>query len=316
MTTEDRAGVARLAMTDRSIHRFQWAARNPARQASSTDMLSLSLRFMSDPQLAGPGKDGDGIQAGAIAPASPKHASHSHEHLSGSKGTLDTSRSYKGPVLFRTRGQETGGSGGVKHRVAAGLALGTFSLYWATQTVVKSFHYLRRRQLREMMLQTLPVLEEMGVQHWVDFGSLLGLIRNGDLILHDNDVDVVVLNPDWPSLQEKLTARLGKKYKVGAVRPSEDPSVMWLRVYCPLGMMDIYGAHDRGSGNVEIEIGRERLLDLPKSMVLPTRDITFKGVKVPVPGSTTQVLKTRYGETWMIPRYATVFRGSELRPGQ
>jgi len=87
------------------------------------------------------------------------------------------------------------------------------------------------------------------------------------------------------------------------VRPSEDPSVMWLRVYCPLGMMDIYGAHDRGSGNVEIEIGRERLLDLPKSMVLPTRDITFKGVKVPVPGSTTQVLKTRYGETWMIPRY-------------
>lgn len=52
------------------------------------------------------------------------------------------------------------------------------------------------------------------MQHWVDFGSLLGLIRNGDLILHDNDVDVVVLDPDWPRLQEQLTARLGHKYKV------------------------------------------------------------------------------------------------------
>lgn len=56
------------------------------------------------------------------------------------------------------------------------------------------------------------------MQHWVDFGSLLGLVRSGDLILHDNDVDVVVLDPDWPQLQEQLSARLGHKYRVR--RPS------------------------------------------------------------------------------------------------
>jgi len=93
---------------------------------------------------------------------------------------------------------------------------------------------------------SLPVvLESLGQQHWVDFGSLLGLIRGGDLILHDNDVDVVVLNPNWPELQASLEKSLKGRYRVGVVHPSEDPSVMWLRVYSLFGMMDIYGAYDR-----------------------------------------------------------------------
>ena len=60
----------------------------------------------------------------------------------------------------------------------------------------------------------LVVLESLGQQHWVDFGSLLGLVRGGDLILHDNDVDVVVLNPNWPELQAGLEKQLKGKYRV------------------------------------------------------------------------------------------------------
>ncbi len=95
---------------------------------------------------------------------------------------------------------------------------------------------------------------------------------------------------------------------------------MWLRLYSPFGMMDIYGAHDRlfavckpsdqiikhfnvcayekqvgpwvnssalysalplqsisrGGDNIEIDIGRERMLDLPRSMVLPTSHFLFR----------------------------------------
>jgi len=262
---------AALLDSNRASRRRSLRSAAPAasRLASASDMMALSMRFMSQPEapLAISRMEGDSVQPAVnLTGGLSKQASlpaHSPAQHSGWHAAPSGER-------------RVGGARGLPQRVALGVAAGTFSLYGATQCVIKSFHYLRRRQLREMMLMTLPVLEELGVQHWVDFGSLLGLVRSGDLILHDNDVDVVVLDPDWPQLQEQLSARLGHKYRVGVVRPSEDPSVMWLRVYCPLGMMDIYGAHDRGTGDVEIEIGRQRLLDLPKAMVLPTRQIAFR----------------------------------------
>ena len=49
--------------------------------------------------------------------------------------------------------------------------------------------------------------------------GLLRCCRGGDLILHDNDIDLAVLNPDWPTLLEGLKARLPAKYSLkGAVR--------------------------------------------------------------------------------------------------
>lgn len=67
--------------------------------------------------------------------------------------------------------------------------------------------------------------------------------RNGDLILHDNDIDLSVLNPEWVSLEAGLR-KLLPKYSVAVVVPSEDPTTQFMRVYCPLGMCDLFGALD------------------------------------------------------------------------
>jgi hypothetical protein len=47
-------------------------------------------------------------------------------------------------------------------------------------------------------------------------GLLVGwcCCRGGDLILHENDIDLAVLNPDWPTLLEGLKARLPPKYSL------------------------------------------------------------------------------------------------------
>lgn len=59
-----------------------------------------------------------------------------------------------------------------------------------------------------------------------------------DIILHDNDADLVLLNPDWDCLLETLKARL-PGYRVFFVVPSEDTSIKWIRVMSGVGIMDL-----------------------------------------------------------------------------
>ena len=74
-------------------------------------------------------------------------------------------------------------------------------------------------------MEVAPVLDEAGAAYWLDFGTLLGIHRQQDLIPYDNDVDLVVVNPDWPALMAALLgAGLGRRYHVEYVHPSEDPT--------------------------------------------------------------------------------------------
>lgn len=59
-----------------------------------------------------------------------------------------------------------------------------------------------------------------------------------DIILHDNDADLVLLNPDWDWLLEALKARL-PGFRVFFVVPSEDSSIRWIRVMSGVGIMDL-----------------------------------------------------------------------------
>jgi hypothetical protein len=59
-----------------------------------------------------------------------------------------------------------------------------------------------------------------------------------DIILHDNDADLVLLNPDWDALLETLKARL-PGFRVFFVVPSEDTSIRWIRVMSGVGIMDL-----------------------------------------------------------------------------
>ena len=102
-------------------------------------------------------------------------------------------------------------------------------------------------------LQDLAVaLTTLEATWWLDFGSLLGLHRDGDLILHDNDIDLAVLAPDWPALRAGLAAAL-PQYSVRVVVPSEDPSTCFIRVYCHLGMADVFGAQPRGEDRILVD---------------------------------------------------------------
>ena len=86
--------------------------------------------------------------------------------------------------------------------------------YVALRLGIAAFHRMRRRNLQILVTELCQVLDGAGVKYWLDFGSLLGVHRDGDLILHDNDVDIAILNPNWTELMPILKQRLEPRYRV------------------------------------------------------------------------------------------------------
>jgi len=50
---------------------------------------------------------------------------------------------------------------------------------------------------KSTMLIALQALDEIGLFYWIEFGTLLGIIRDGKLIDHDTDLDFGVLLDDY-----------------------------------------------------------------------------------------------------------------------
>lgn len=194
---------------------------------------------------------------------------------------------------------------------AAVVLLGAAGVYSGIRGALQGYQHLRRRLLRQLIAEVCPVLDSLGVPYWADFGTLLGMYREKDVILHDNDADIVVLQPDWDLLALQLRERLPPHLKVYFVTPSEDESIRWLRVSVGgFGILDLYGGYDEGGENISIPQGHGELCDLPRKMVLPMERLHFRGYDVSVPRDVVGVLEFRYGKTFMVPRYMDKGRDS------
>jgi hypothetical protein len=191
---------------------------------------------------------------------------------------------------------------------AAAATLSAATLYATARLGVEFYKNLRRRALRRLVLETCPVLDALSTSYFVDFGTLLGLHREKDVILHDNDADVVLLDPDFDALLPRLAAAL-PQFRVTTVVPSEDASVRWLRVIAgplgaPVGVMDLYGGWLSECGkHIGIPQGHGDLCDVPASLVLPLGRMRWRGASLSCPADVESVLAHRYGPTWRVPRY-------------
>lgn len=63
-----------------------------------------------------------------------------------------------------------------------------------------------------VLLKAKAALEEIDVFFWLDFGTLLGVYRDGKLIGHDTDVDVAVFLEDYAPIIEETMVKHGFTY--------------------------------------------------------------------------------------------------------
>lgn len=87
------------------------------------------------------------------------------------------------------------------------------------------------------------------------------------------------------------------------VVPSDDPTTRFIRVYCPLGMADVFGATPAGDSRVLVDCGHGSCTEIDRAAVLPTGVMTWRGSKLSVPGDVPAALEQRYGPDWHVPRY-------------
>lgn len=69
-----------------------------------------------------------------------------------------------------------------------------------------------RQEIMDMTFYYIDKLNKHGVNYWIDFGTLLGVIRSGDMIMGDEDADLSMLSSELPkihTLKEEI-AREGK----------------------------------------------------------------------------------------------------------
>jgi hypothetical protein len=159
--------------------------------------------------------------------------------------------------------------------------------------------------LLELIHHVHGLLAERGILHWLDFGTLLGAVRDGTLIPWDHDADFGILARDAEAmltLREELEAT-GHRMVLG------DPAV--IRIHYSeanrLGL-DLTLWHERGTLLVSDESpldlwpGMHDRTSFPARFVEQFAEVRLNGRAFPAPSPADRLLtEHRYGPDWRTP---------------
>ena len=153
------------------------------------------------------------------------------------------------------------------------------------------------RGLRKMDLTTarenLEIASEIltgGEVRWgLAFGTLLGLFRNGDLIEHDEDVDLYVFSEDRGNLLALLQIFEKRDFKIAR------SSKKLLSLVRNGEHIDIYF--------LKKSLGRRRMMgfSFPNKAFVYSKSIDALQKMYPVPSRTEEVIRRIYGPDWRVP---------------
>ena len=87
--------------------------------------------------------------------------------------------------------------------------LAIYSFFFSTIPNIRQSRILNKRGLSDLQLIS-NVLEEAGVETFCEFGTLLGLVREGSFIPHDIDIDMGILKREdftWSRVKDALESK-------------------------------------------------------------------------------------------------------------
>lgn len=153
----------------------------------------------------------------------------------------------------------------------------------------------------EVLCRACGILESIGVRYFLCDGTILGIVRDGALIAHDNDIDVAVCGDvDLNAIKQRF---LEENFEVGREvffwgRPQQ------IVFYSPENIIfDICFWHPKNDGYVyhrvpEVQTYRRQLA----SHFSDTEQVTFLGREYPTHPSINTWLEAHYGDDWRTPR--------------
>jgi len=184
--------------------------------------------------------------------------------------------------------------------------------------VMWTLHARKRRDLarRKRLEKMLPVVAECfnrcGVHYWVDYGTLLGLVREKRVIIGDNDLDFCVW--DTPDNHDRLK-HAAKELRSRGYRLAKEPTWDAYRVKprnAPNLFADVYLARPDPTNPANVLIASK--WDSPAHLLqsFAPIDVMTTAIQVPAPADLHTTLKQRYGHDYMTPRRG--YKGPNYKP--
>ncbi|CAA6812461.1 MAG: LicD family protein [uncultured Sulfurovum sp.] len=165
----------------------------------------------------------------------------------------------------------------------------------------------------ETLIQVNHIFKELDIQYWLEYGTLLGAIRDKSFIKHDLDIDLGIFLDDYSEDMEIIFKRYGFK-KIRNI--SIDNNTYGLEesyVYKDI-VIDLFyftlkdnKMYSHVFKNEEGKSWHKTILDngglIVREMTFPYDGFTtinFLGKQYPVPKNADEHLKSFYGEKYMI----------------
>jgi hypothetical protein len=185
-----------------------------------------------------------------------------------------------------------------------------------------------RRHAREALEAFTHALEEGGFRYWLDFGTLLGAVREHDFIAHDYDLDIGMYLEDYsPKIEaclKKYGIRKSQEYVLDGDRPGRMDTYFCMGISVDIFFytrVDQHRAYYYDFVPLEKQIPRLTIRErgglIPRRITLALEEIgtlMFHGRKYPVPEPIHEHLKDRYGHTYMTKDKTWFFRNKTSNP--
>ena len=175
------------------------------------------------------------------------------------------------------------------------------------------------RKARKMLFYSTDFLTKHGIKYFLEGGTLLGIVRDGDLLPWDHDVDISIDYSDAEKLDKlrwrfyfmgyRLTCRKGRKsygpikrndYRIFKLKPL---GYSFLKMfYAPFAekmvVLDIFVKKDDDKYTYWQSMGK--FLRVDKSHYESHETIDFMGCKLTAPYNYKDYLTSKYGD-WSVP---------------
>jgi len=138
------------------------------------------------------------------------------------------------------------------------------------------------------------VCNSLGIEHFLVFGTCLGMYRDKGYIVGDDDVDVGIWKKDFQKLYERMIDRGYTSYPIELIQrefnPEKIEQIAW-------------GTHIKFiKYDICLDLWIGLIYDSHHKDFLDSFDkVTYGGREYKVPHPIEDYLKRKYGETWRIP---------------
>lgn len=159
--------------------------------------------------------------------------------------------------------------------------------------------------LHRNMKDTERVLRKIGVTHCLGNGVVLGIIRDGDLIEWDPDIDFRILGADkWPEIvAEMLEAGFTVEKRLGTY--ARGCEMKFMRDDAQTDIVSLYDLPKQGIvwkcawGGTKLD--EPIPSQYTRELFLNPLEVIFHGVRVFLPNPPARYLVEQYGRNWMVP---------------